>query len=598
MRPRAWVVSALVLVALGVPLGFVWVSGSAAAEAEAARIRAAPREAARAAAERVAARVASELSALSEREGARPYYQWQGLMVDPRGAYEGEAVVPSPLSEGPTEPLVLAHFQLDAEGRVTSPEVSDVEGAPDAKAGAVERLSELRAALAGRRAVPELAAVAPPAIAPAPDEPQQAGPDEPIQTASGKAPVRVQRLSQKVFEQNVQAPEVFEEIKGNKRGKPKLEAPTSAAAPEVEVRIGPFEWEVLALGDAEVIAATRAVETSDRAWRQGFVVDPRRLAALLEDGALRARLARLGGRPSAGARGHGGAGSPDGGEASVEVPLMLPGVARAVVVEAADDGAEALAEGELAAFRVRSALLTGLGAVAACAILLLVWQTERLLERRQRFAAAAAHELRTPLAGLRMYAEMLAHGLGRPEKQKAYAERLASEAARLGRVVANVLDFTRLERRSLSVSPVSQDLSAAVAELVKRLEPSLAEAGVTLRLERPAAPVMATFDGDALAQIVGNLVDNADKYTRAASDRTIIVAVRDDPPQVRVIDRGPGLPQGVRLFEPFARGAVKDGPAGLGLGLALARALARAQGGDLVAGPRGAGAELVLELPR
>ena len=580
----------LVLALLAVPLGFVWVSGGAAAEAEAEKIRAAPGLGARAAAERIARRVGGELAALAEREGARPYYQWQGLIVDPRGAYEGEAVVPSPLSEGPTEPLVLTHFQLDAAGVVTSPEVNEVKGAPAAREGAVERLAELRAALAGKKAVPELAPVEPAAPRETVvDQQQELVDNAPIQLAnsSGKAPVKVQRLSQSAYQQNVQAPEVFEQLKGNK-AKQALEVPPEAPAlepgrgpaGEVEVRIGPFEWELLELGGVEVIAATRAVETADSARRQGFVVDPGRLAALFEDGDLRGVLAVRGAK-------------------AFEVPLALAGIDRVVAVEPPDDeGTTALADAALDDFRVRSWLLTGLGVLAAGAILLLIWQTERLLERRQRFAAAAAHELRTPLAGLRMYAEMLAHGLGRPEKQKAYAERLASEAARLGRVVANVLDFTRLERRSLAVKPLRQDLAVAVEELAKRLEPSIAEAGASLRVERPPGAVMATFDGDALAQIIGNLVDNAEKYTRQASDRTITVtvAVVAAAPEVRVQDRGPGLPPGVRVFEPFARGAGRDGPAGLGLGLALARALARAQGGELSAAPSQGGAELVLRL--
>src|SRR6185436_1074042 len=104
------IAGALVAGALGVPLGFMWVSGRAAADAEHDKILAAPEIAARASADRIARRVTGELLELAEREGTRPYYQWQSLIVDPRGA--GEAVVPSPLAEGPTEPLVLTHFQF------------------------------------------------------------------------------------------------------------------------------------------------------------------------------------------------------------------------------------------------------------------------------------------------------------------------------------------------------------------------------------------------------------------------------------------------------------------------------------------------------
>ncbi|MFO0748866.1 MAG: HAMP domain-containing sensor histidine kinase [Myxococcota bacterium] len=280
-------------------------------------------------------------------------------------------------------------------------------------------------------------------------------------------------------------------------------------------------------------------------------------------------------------------------------------------VRVPSDAEEAQAEveaGELVSdFHLRFAGLSVLALLAAAAIIAALVQAERHLERRQRFAAAAAHELRTPLAGLRMYAEMLAHGLGKPEKAKVYAERLASEAGRLGRVVANVLDFTRMERGNLSVKPVAGDLAAAVEEQVQRLEPAVRAAGATLVLHRPSGPVAAAFDADALSQILANLVDNAEKYGREAPDRTIEVHVAatgasaaSGGAEVAVRDRGPGLLPGLesRLFRPFVRGSDRDGPAGLGLGLALTRALARAQGGDIrFERPPSGGAEFVVRLP-
>jgi len=599
-RTRIVVASALIAVGLGVPLVFMWVSGHAAAKAENDKILTEPVALARAAAERVATRVASELSELALREGARPYYQWQSVIVDPRGLYEGEAVIPSPLAEGPTEPLVSSHFQIDAAGTVTSPEVNEARGAPAAPVDATHRLGVLRTALSGRRAEPVNAQ---PVNAEPPGHDDgalgngqvkaQLEEEPPMQVADANAGkiaiqgiVQEQRISNQVYQQNVSAPATFEKLQQNRKSPP--QAPPATG--QVTVRIGSFVWESLALDGTEVLAATRAIETPDAPKRQGFVVDPGRLATLLRDGERVGRVVLP--KPGAGPNGPG----------VVEVPLLLPGLAKVVAVALPDAATTAaLAEVPLAEFRLRSALLTVFALIAAGAILLLVVQAERLLERRQRFAAAAAHELRTPLAGLRMYAEMLAHGLGKPEKQKAYAERLASEAARLGRVVANVLDFTRLERKSLAVTASSQDVAAVVEEIVRKLEPSVIAAGASLVFVRPSGPLMAKADADALAQILGNLIDNAEKYGREASDRTITVTVTEaegNGVAVRVNDRGPGLPSTKGLFRPFARGVPKDGPAGLGLGLALARALARAQGGELVASEVKHGAELVLQLKR
>ena len=148
-------------------------------------------------------------------------------------------------------------------------------------------------------------------------------------------------------------------------------------------------------------------------------------------------------------------------------------------------------------------------------------------------------------------------------------------------------------------------LDAALHELAERAGPALERAGAALALD--VAPALsARFDRDALARIVGNLLDNAEKYTRDTGDRTITLAARDAPDatdtvEVVVSDRGPGVasPARARLFQAFARGGTADGPAGLGLGLALSQSLARAMGGDLSYRPApGGGAAFALTLPR
>ncbi len=113
----------------------------------------------------------------------------------------------------------------------------------------------------------------------------------------------------------------------------------------------------------------------------------------------------------------------------------------------------------------------------------------------------------------------------------------------------------------------------------------------------------ARFDRDALSRIIGNLLDNAEKYARGAEDRTITLSAHaaGDVVEIVVADHGPGVTSDVRarLFRPFSRGVSVDGPAGLGLGLALSQSLARAMGGDLVyRGGPDAGAAFALRLPR
>ena len=250
---------------------------------------------------------------------------------------------------------------------------------------------------------------------------------------------------------------------------------------------------------------------------------------------------------------------------------------------------------------MRFVLVGVLASALGVLVVMLVARAERLARERSQFAAAAAHELRTPLAGLQLYGDMLADGLGDPGKQADYARRMSEEAARLGRVVSNVLGFSQLERGNLHVAARPGSLAEALRELVQRAEPALDRAGCALAVE-VEPELTASFDPDALARIIGNLLDNAEKYGRGATDRTIALTARRSESGVEIVvaDRGPGVAQAARqrLFRPFARGVDADGPAGLGLGLALSQSLAKAMNGELTYRQGvGGGAAFVLRLP-
>jgi len=186
---------------------------------------------------------------------------------------------------------------------------------------------------------------------------------------------------------------------------------------------------------------------------------------------------------------------------------------------------------------------------------------------------------------MRLYGEMLAEDLGDPRRRREYATRISAEAERLGRVVSNVLGYTRLERGHLAVQPRPGDLAAAVAGAVERLRPTLASHGARLELSVEGELPEVCFDPDAVHQIVQNLVDNAEKYTRQAEDRRVDVGLRGrgEAVELQVRDHGAGVAEPVRrhLFEPFVRGETGEAPGGLGLGLVLVRTLATAHGGDV-----------------
>jgi signal transduction histidine kinase len=245
-----------------------------------------------------------------------------------------------------------------------------------------------------------------------------------------------------------------------------------------------------------------------------------------------------------------------------------------------------------------------------CVLLLLVvagvvWllaRAEKLAADRVRFAATAAHELRTPLASLRLYSDLIAEEED-PLKRDHYAREVASQTERLGRLVANVLEVSRLERGTFELRPRADAIGPAVAECVQRLLPQMEAANCPIDVRvAPGLPTVA-FDPDALHHVVDNLIDNAEKYSRDVPNRRIdvdVAAAADDGGGVAITisDRGPGVPaQAFRNPQPFGRQASSTS-GGLGLGLFLVDRIVRGHGGSIRSVPRdGGGASVRVFLP-
>lgn len=330
------------------------------------------------------------------------------------------------------------------------------------------------------------------------------------------------------------------------------------------VVVEPFVWETLEIAGAPARVALRELRTSEATFMQGFVVRRQEMQATL---ASRYPVEL---RP---------------GEASGpgEARLPIDGAPWHVRVDPSSQLAAArlAADGLATGFHLRFAGAVLIAAIAGAAVLLLVVQTERSGRERARFAAAAAHELRTPLAAMRLHAELLADDARLPDPLDDRARTIAEEADRLGRVVANVLGYSRMEHGGLVLHPEPGDLAEAVRTAVERLRPGLEEKGVRLELALPDDPEPARFDRDGLDQILANLLDNAERYSRGARNRTVQIRVDrgSEGPVLAVVDHGSGVAPEIRehLFEPFARTEDPDAPAGLGIGLALVKALADGQ---------------------
>jgi len=235
-----------------------------------------------------------------------------------------------------------------------------------------------------------------------------------------------------------------------------------------------------------------------------------------------------------------------------------------------------------------------------------VSQLRRLEQMRRDFVANVSHELRTPVSVIRANAETL---LGGAKDDPAFAGRLIDglhrNAERLARIIADLLDLSRLEAGHYRIERTPVDVLATAQQAVAALERNAAAKQVNVRLD-VAAGVSVIADGKALDQILVNLIDNAIKYTSQAGN--VVVEARalgsDARGRVRitVADDGPGIAahHRERIFERFYRvdpGRSRD-VGGTGLGLSIVKHLVESMGGTVgVEGNEPSGTVFWIELP-
>jgi len=230
--------------------------------------------------------------------------------------------------------------------------------------------------------------------------------------------------------------------------------------------------------------------------------------------------------------------------------------------------------------------------------------TERVVEidrLKTEFVALASHELRTPLTALQGFSELLATRRFAPAEIARIGIIMATETERLGRIVSDFLDLTRLER---GLAPPLRrrrvDPAALVSDAVELLRRGRTTHELDVELEGPLPELDA--DPDALDRVVKNLVGNAVKYSPAGTRVRVAARARRAPSAVEITieDEGPGIAEDdlPRVFEPYYRAAGASAKAGgLGLGLAVVKSLVDAHGGEIYAenvAPHGTRMTLIL----
>jgi signal transduction histidine kinase len=222
---------------------------------------------------------------------------------------------------------------------------------------------------------------------------------------------------------------------------------------------------------------------------------------------------------------------------------------------------------------------------------------------QREFVANVSHELKTPLTSVQGFAQALLDGTaGTPAEQMQAAQVIYDESGRMHRMVLDLLDLARLDAGTLELQRASLDLAALLNSIAAKFAPQARAAKVNIRVETSALPAL-TGDGDRLAQVFTNLVDNALKFTPAGGSITLSAAQVSSGIQVQVTDTGTGIPPEAlpHLFDRFYQadpsrpGGSKHGA---GLGLAIVKEIVRAHGGKIsVLSQPGAGSTFTVNLP-
>jgi signal transduction histidine kinase len=228
----------------------------------------------------------------------------------------------------------------------------------------------------------------------------------------------------------------------------------------------------------------------------------------------------------------------------------------------------------------------------------------RLSAMKSDFVSNVSHELRTPLASIRVFGELMRTGrVSGPDKVLEYGERIETEAVRLGLLVENILDFSRIESGRKVYRFEEADLAPIVRAGVAACAARTRGAGFRIELEATEAglPPLA-LDKSAIEQALGNILENAVKYSGESREIGVSLARRGDEVVVSVRDRGIGIPheEQERIFERFHRvgGSLVHDVRGVGLGLAIVRHVVEAHRGRVeVESEPGRGSTFSIVLP-
>jgi len=247
----------------------------------------------------------------------------------------------------------------------------------------------------------------------------------------------------------------------------------------------------------------------------------------------------------------------------------------------------------------------GIAVIVAVGLLVAAYTVRqvRLTRLKNDLIATVSHELKTPLASMRVLVDTLLDGRVADRKQAAeYLQLIARENVRLSRLIDNFLTFSRMERNKRAFDRGPVDVPAVLAEAVESVRERFSAPSCELSVDVPADLPAVEGDRDAILTVVLNLLDNAFKYTGDEKRVRLAAAARDGQVTVCVADNGVGLSrrQQRRVFDRFyqADRRLSRSAEGCGLGLSIVKFIVDAHGGTVaVASSSGAGSTFTVTLP-
>lgn len=627
---------ALFCMALSIPLAFViWQTYKGVAREERSQLRYFS--------ETLFDDMEADLSRLVQREESRAVDEYHYTLAD--GDKRDQ---PSPLSRPPREPYIVGYLQNNPDGSFQTPLVADMGRVPSDRRAVVEQLKAINTIFNRKKFA--LAKEPPPAAVTGPEAKVQArtiakdgfanrylsrDKEKISKSYLGKKAQRTEEITvgqalnlsredesilrlsqQEASPQRRQAP-----VASAADGSPLLPSPlTETAVPAKEANGPPpegaaesnrFQVEVAPLQsvmiDRDRFFIFRRIGIHNQIYRQGFVIQTGPLLQHLADTyfALQpmASFSRLGLQVSV------NGGSEESASAGT-APSAVTVTVRRTFPAPFDFCSATVQAGDIPSSPARQTLNVALAVLGFVMLLGLffIYHSVRTIvdvsERRAQFVSSVTHELKTPLTNIRMYIEMLEQGIAaNPEREQDYFQILGSESSRLSRLINNVLEMSKLEKKQRHLNLQPGNLDAELREVEQVMAPKLKQEGFTLVIEAQDVP-MFQYDSEVMIQILINLMENSVKFGRTSDIRRITIRATLHKQRVRIAvsDTGPGIPRKALklVFDDFYRvdNELTRTTGGTGIGLALVKKFVEAMGGHVGAiNNDGPGCTITLNLP-